>query len=91
MTFKSLLLHAAFGAAAVAASALDPRIAKSECGTPSPSPEFLETIKLLAGNESLATATASGEKIKITTYIHVIASSNSPTDGYISVSSSFPL
>lgn len=69
---------------------IDPRFSESECGTPQPSSNFFETIKSLAGNDSFASAASAAagarEKYKIITYIHVIASSDSPSDGYISVS-----
>jgi hypothetical protein len=96
MAFKSFVVFAVVGIASIAASAIDP-LAISECGTPPPSTEFLESIQQVTSNGSFIaeassalssssySSSASGEKQSIITYIHVIASGYQSSDGYISV------
>lgn len=87
---KASILNFVLGASAVAATAIDFAMGGLNCAS-EPSPAFLESVKEMYHNESIKSTefgamAAADDKVNIITYIHVVASGYSVSDGYISVS-----
>ncbi|CCF40023.1 hypothetical protein CH063_10702 [Colletotrichum higginsianum] len=79
--------------AAVASAAVTGERGRLGCGTHEPTPEQIEIAKQLAEQEAAAANATSGEfslaaaaTINVNTYFHVVASSQTVANGYITVS-----
>ncbi|OAA61558.1 metalloprotease 1 [Cordyceps fumosorosea ARSEF 2679] len=84
MALKKLLAVSATMAVAVLGAALQ---AADECDSGEPSAELVAAAVQMAANDKVAAAFASTEKradVDVPTYVHVISSSNSESDGNIS-------
>ena len=82
MQIKSVLL---------AGLAVSGAAAQRACGAPSPTPEQIEVAKHFAAEEEAARIAGNGTSaqrasINVNVYFHVLASSNSASGGYLSVS-----
>ena len=77
--------------ALIAGLAASSAAAQRSCGAPSPTPEQIEVSKLFAAQEEAArsagnSTSAQRASINVNVYFHVLASSNSASGGYLSVS-----
>lgn len=74
----------------VAGLAASGAAAQRACGAPSPTPEQIEVAKHFAAEEEAArvagNSTSARASINVNVYFHVLASSNSASGGYLSVS-----
>lgn len=82
---SQLLPYIAIVALPVLANTISPRF----CSLAPPSQAWRDSIQDVILDEKTGNFTAFAEDIVIDTYIHVVTSSKSPEDGYLSVSCRF--
>lgn len=87
MLFKALFSSSLL-ASAVLGHTIDPRATVQRCGAPKPNQEQISIAQGFAEKEAAARKDSSiaATPINVNVYVHVVSSSTSSADGYLSVS-----